>query len=692
MLSVAADSGSKFLIENPEVAPALPSANLSELGIYSEPIDSYSLAKGTPPAAYDSRTYGYVTSVKNQDPWGACWAFGALASGESGLIKKGLANSSIDLSEMHLAYFMYNTVTDPLGLTAGDKTTITAANTNYLDMGGNSVYTMFALAKWTGAAPEATMPYNVGFKSGYSSSLAYQSVARMQNARYVSNRDRTNMKRLIMEHGSVATSMYYNSMFQNATGGFYFPTGTFSGTFPSNHVVTVVGWNDAYPRANLKSTYQYRTITGAVATGTATPSRNGAWIVKNSYGTSEGDGGYIYISYEDISMQSTTGDFFTFAFDMEKADNYDYNYQYDGSTGSTTLKLKSGDSIAARYVIQGKGGREQLDAISFALDSENVKYSIQVYKNSSKKNPTDGTAMLKSAQTGSTTYCGYYTIPLRDKLVFEKGDVFTVVIRFTSSSGPEVHCFVDYSALHPGGIRFTSVTAKGQTFVKSGSNWRDTTSLSGASTASVRLKAFTNTTTAGATKVEPVTSTLKTPKVALKKKNYKSVQLTWKKIKNAKGYEIHRSTSKNSGYRRIATTNKLTYTDKKINVGTTYYYKVRAHRTMSSQKRFSLYSAVRSYKPKLNKPKLNNVSRKGRNATLQWSRVTGASGYEIHRLDSKSGKYALVNTVKKGSKTSHTNKLPKKKGTYRFRVRAYRNVGGRRAYSGYSGVKSVKVN
>ena len=91
-------------------------------------------------------------------PWGTCWAFGALAAGESSLIKNGAANNSVDLSEMHLSYFFFHSVADPMKLTSGDKV-INQTGSKYLDTGGNNLFTMFALSRWVGAAAEETVPY-----------------------------------------------------------------------------------------------------------------------------------------------------------------------------------------------------------------------------------------------------------------------------------------------------------------------------------------------------------------------------------------------------------------------------------------------------------------------------------------------------------------------------------------------------
>lgn len=50
--------------------------------------------------------------------------------------------------------------------------------------------------------------------------------------------------------------------------------------------------------------------------------------------------------------------------------------------------------------------------------------------------------------------------------------------------------------------------------------------------------------------------------------------LKWKKINGAQSYTVYRSTSKDGTYKKIGTTKKLNYADKKVKKGTTYYYKV----------------------------------------------------------------------------------------------------------------------
>ena len=61
------------------------------------------------------------------------------------------------------------------------------------------------------------------------------------------------------------------------------------------------------------------------------------------------------------------------------------------------------------------------------------------------------------------------------------------------------------------------------------------------------------------------------------------MSLSWKKVKNATGYYIYRSTSRDGEYKKIATTSKTSYTDKKIPEMNTYYYKIAAYRKTGSQ-------------------------------------------------------------------------------------------------------------
>ncbi len=74
-------------------------------------------------------------------------------------------------------------------------------------------------------------------------------------------------------------------------------------------------------------------------------------------------------------------------------------------------------------------------------------------------------------------------------------------------------------------------------------------------------------------------------------------KLTWKSIKGIKKYKIYRSESKTGTYKKIATVkNKTKYTNKGLQSGKTYYYKIVAYITVSKKSVNSNYSKVVSIK------------------------------------------------------------------------------------------------
>ena len=175
--------------------------------------------------------------------------------------------------------------------------------------------------------------------------------------------------------------------------------------------------------------------------------------------------------------------------------------------------------------------------------------------------------------------------------------------------------------------------------------------------------------------------------------SYNSIKITWNKAAGADGYKIYRATSKSGKYSAIKTVTSastLSYTNTGLTTGKTYYYKVRAYRTVNGSKVYGSYSSVVSAKPSLSKPSLY-LSAGSKKAYIKWSKISGASGYEIYRASSKKGYYSKVKTITSGKTTSYTNSKLTRKKTYYYKVRAYRYVSGKKVYSSYSSVKYVKV-
>lgn len=175
--------------------------------------------------------------------------------------------------------------------------------------------------------------------------------------------------------------------------------------------------------------------------------------------------------------------------------------------------------------------------------------------------------------------------------------------------------------------------------------------------------------------------------------SYSSNKVTWSSVLGARGYQVYRATSKNGTYslnKTVTSGNSLSYTNTGLTTGKTYYYKVRAYRVVDGKKVYSNYSNIVSSSPKLSIPSIT-LSAGVKKAYVKWAKVSGASGYQVYRATSKNGTYSLKKTVNNGLTTSYTNSSLTKGKTYYYKLRAYRTVGGKKVYSSYSSVKSIKV-
>lgn len=74
--------------------------------------------------------------------------------------------------------------------------------------------------------------------------------------------------------------------------------------------------------------------------------------------------------------------------------------------------------------------------------------------------------------------------------------------------------------------------------------------------------------------------------------------ISFKKVTGATKYEFYCSTSKSGSYKKLSTSSTAYYTASKLKSGKTYYFKVRAYKTLGKTNYYSSYSAVRSVKVK----------------------------------------------------------------------------------------------
>lgn len=461
--------------------------------------DTVANGKNTPQvqdSVYDPRGTSLVTPVRTQ-LFNSCWAFTSMAAGEQSLLYQGVRlpgmvndAASLDLSEAQLLYYFYHTAVDPMGNTAGDAT-VNTSSSDYLTVGSSTIFSTFAMANWVGAAKESTLRMEeLTAESIFDDAMAYnQNEAVLENAYWINFSDTDavqSVKQMILKYGGAAINLYYNQLYYNQdTKAYYFPLNPH---MANNHSVTIVGWDDNYSKDNFNHEEK--------------PSKDGAWIAKNSYGTGWGDQGYFYISYEDSSVNTSNAAINrarAFIFDFASAADYDNNYQYDGTYGayncsypnSNDTRIASGSSVANVFHVSDESGTstQTLSAVSIALYDTAVNYEIQIYKNPTDSlSPVSGTPMLSTPQTGSTSFVGYYTIPLDEQIELKAGDTFAVVFTLSKESSKPINVFMDATYANGSWISFFNATESGQSYKQVNGTWYDL----GNSSMTARIKAFTN--------------------------------------------------------------------------------------------------------------------------------------------------------------------------------------------------------
>lgn len=410
------------------------------------------------PETYDSRNQGLITSVKSQNPFGICWAFGLLSTAETSLLAQGLG--TWDLSEEHLAYFLTHRTDDPLGNTPDD---------HYIHLkdyhnGGNGMIGSFFLSTWSGMTTEDKVPlptdsshrYDLSSSMIPDSSLAYDTSVYLEDAVF-SAYDADRVKLLISEYGSVSAMIYMDN-----TGRYYCPD-TAASCYPFsdsvNHAVTLVGWDDNYKKENFASS------SGVTA--------DGAWIVKNSYGTSWGSDGYFYISYEDKSLRNLVSCTAT------TEPKYPNNYFYDGATSSTvTFPLKTGYSVANIFTAKaGNGNFEELGEIVTASKNDHASYQIQIYTDlKDTSDPVSGTPAYATPYEYTQALAGIDTIPLPEPVLLTPGSRYSVVITLTSEP---ISYYVEKSTSFDW-MQVSAGISPGQSFYSANySIWKDVGTLKG---------------------------------------------------------------------------------------------------------------------------------------------------------------------------------------------------------------------
>ena len=318
---------------------------------------------------FDGRSLGLVSSVKNQNDGGNCWAFASLSTLESCLLKINSSNT-FDFSEEN----MKNTIArfSDYGLN-----TFTNGGGNFLTVSGY-------LSSWLGPVNETLDVYCP------TSSLSpiFDSELHIQNIYYVP-KNVDSIKEAVFKYGAVFYGFLYNSSYLN---GASYNCNNYTG---GGHAVSIVGWDDNYSSDNFNHK----------------PHRNGAWICKNSWGENTGDNGYLYISYESNILE-------IFTFILNDTMDYNHNYQYDVAVSD--LNNRSSSIWFSNNFTSTEN--EVLKAVSTYFLSSYVDYEFFIKVNNN----------IVHSQTGFMHNAGYFTIPLTKPVLLNVGDNFEVIFHLSN--------------------------------------------------------------------------------------------------------------------------------------------------------------------------------------------------------------------------------------------------------------------
>lgn len=353
----------------------------------------------------------YISPIKDQKHSSDCWAFATCGAMETAVMMK--ENTVYDFSENHIKYTMSTQYNSPYGYNhkATGGGTTEQGNT-YMIFGSGFVLDS------DNPHTERDIMEDYGITANYPSTgyvasgiinIPNLSDSDMKGYNETKKARITEVKKLIKKYGSVSSAIYSSG---KEDINFYHSSST--GT---NHRVLLVGWNDNYSKDEFK---------------TNIPDGNGAFIVKNSWGTEYGENGLYYLSYYDIYACQDI----SCITDIRKKESNETINSYTGSCDISSLSLNNGNTTYYGNIFKKNYEQEQLKSVLLYM-FPGQSYKISVFFSDVESNPenilyfTGDTTGKEIYYTNNVDYPGYYTINLKEPLDITN-DTYAIRVETTS--------------------------------------------------------------------------------------------------------------------------------------------------------------------------------------------------------------------------------------------------------------------